>query len=288
MKLFTECEGECEDYEKTIDMARKLTGAYDDHVVFHCYWTGQLNDKHLFSIKSCYYFNVCNRVNKKIVLWVENNVPNEYNTCIAAYAEIRQFDLEKECTFSNPSKLRFNKHAPSYYSDLVRYSLLYKYGGCWFDLDVLFLRCFEPLFRAFGNTVMVYRWAYENYPNGAIYISLEPYNPDMKANIDYIMAHGAGWGFQEARLTLDLPLRMLVLPCSWFDGVWIRNPHFKQEQFNVLFESTCENVDFADFLPGAFAFHWHNQWNTPLGTHCVMRQLTRIMDTYMSQSSLSD
>jgi hypothetical protein len=47
----------------------------------------------------------------------------------------------------------------------------------------------------------------------------------MKDNIEFIINRNRGWGFQEAQLTYDLPLDMLVLPCSWFNGDWITNPY---------------------------------------------------------------
>ena len=70
MKLLTKTT----DYDETIKLANKLTGEYDKSVIFHCYWNGNLNEKHLYSVLSCYYFNVLNRKHK-IILWLENNTP---------------------------------------------------------------------------------------------------------------------------------------------------------------------------------------------------------------------
>ena len=52
MKLLTNVT----DYKETIDIARNLLEEYNKSVVFHCYWNGTLNEKHLYSILSCYYF----------------------------------------------------------------------------------------------------------------------------------------------------------------------------------------------------------------------------------------
>jgi hypothetical protein len=46
------------DFDKTINIARNMNEIYDKSVIFHCFWHGDLNEKHLYSIKSCYYFNV--------------------------------------------------------------------------------------------------------------------------------------------------------------------------------------------------------------------------------------
>lgn len=45
------------DYNETIELAKNLKGIYDKSVIFHCYWNGNLNEKHLYSIISCYYWH---------------------------------------------------------------------------------------------------------------------------------------------------------------------------------------------------------------------------------------
>lgn len=104
-----------------------------------------------------------------------------------------------------------------FYSDFIRNILLYNYSGVWFDLDCFFLRSFDPILHNFENDICVYQWERQDYPNNAIYISLEAKSEKMKKNMDFIIERNRGWGFQEASLTYDTPLELLVLPCSWFD-----------------------------------------------------------------------
>jgi len=265
------------DYENTIQYAKELTGEYKKPVTFHCYWNGDLIEKHLISIKSCFYFNVFNRTNRKIILWLENNRPNQYNEEIKKYAEIKKFDLNHEIktTFLEGRQFFIN-YSISFYSDIVRYVLLYKYSGCWFDLDVLFLRNFDPIFSNYENEVIVYQWEHQKYPNGAIYISLNQHDK-MKQNIEFIIQRNRGWGFSEANLTFDLPLDMLVLPCSWFDGCWINNPY--NISANDLFSETDQIYTFDNFFEGAFCWHWHNRWNHAICNNSILRQLDQIIDT---------
>jgi len=269
------------DYTETIEIAKSLDNPiYDKSVIFHCYWNGELNEKHYNSILSCYYFNIflnSNSINPhKIILWIENNTPNKYNELIAKYCEIRDFSLsfEQKDTFLENIQLRYN-HNLSFYSDTVRYILLYKYGGCWFDLDCLILRNFNTLFNNYGSDICVYQWENENFPNGAIYISLEPKSEKMKKNIDFIIERNRGWGFCEANLTYDLSLDMLVLPCSWFDGAWIKNPYNFNSDY--LFSETDEIYTFDNFFKGAFCFHWHNRWSNPIHKKSPMNQLIDII-----------
>ena len=198
-------------HENTIHLANELNGVYDKSVTFHCFWKGNLTEKQLYSIYSCYFFNVFNKQHK-IILWLENNTPNDFNERISKYCEIKQFSLQHEQNESEICKdYHFNFQGVAWYSDIVRYLLLYNYGGCWFDLDCLFLRCFDPIFNHYENEVCVYQWGGEPYPNNAIFISLTPKSVKMKKNIEFIIHRNRGWGFQEAQLTYDLPLDMLTM-----------------------------------------------------------------------------
>ena len=283
MKLLTKTT----DYYETIKLANKLTGEYDKSVIFHCYWHGNLNEKHLYSVLSCYYFNVLNRKHK-IILWLENNTPNDINKEISKYCEIKEFSLQTEKENTNFIKTDFyyntvkekltSSKVLSSYSDVVRYLLLYNYGGCWFDLDCFILRSFDPIFKNYEKEVCVYQWEHQDYPNGAIFISLEPKCIKMKNNINFIMKRNRGWGFQGAQLTYDLPLEMLVLPYSWFDGAWIENPIFiKKNQFDNFFKETNKQYNFENFFKGSFCYHWHNRWNKIIEETSIFNQLVQII-----------
>ena len=270
MKLLTKTT----DYDETIKLAKKLTGEYDKSVIFHCYWNGNLNEKHLYSVLSCYYFNVLNRKHK-IILWLENNTPNDINKEISKYCEIKEFSLQTEKEKSEfLVDYIFKFTHITFYSDFARVLLLYNYGGCWFDLDCFVLRSFDPIFKNYEKEICVYQWENRGYPNGAIFISLELKSPKMKNNIEFIINRNRGWGFQEAQLTYNISLEMLVLPCSWFDSAWIENPIFiKGEQFNNFFEQSNKEYTFDNFFNGAFCYHWHNRWNKPIEDNSIIKQL---------------
>uniref|UniRef100_A0A6C0EBN4 Alpha 1,4-glycosyltransferase domain-containing protein n=1 Tax=viral metagenome TaxID=1070528 RepID=A0A6C0EBN4_9ZZZZ len=262
------------EYTETINIAKNLSGEYNKSVIFHCYWNGILNEKHLYSILSCYFFNVNNNKHK-IILWLENNISNNYNIEIEKYAEIRYFSLSDEINNTNFIKnINYNKSL-SFYSDVVRYMLLYNYGGVWFDLDCFILQSFDSLFYNFENEICVYQWENQNYPNGAIYISLEPKSEKMKKNIEFIINHNQGWGFQEAGLIYDLPLDLLVLPCSWFDADWIQNPYNIGTE--TFFDNTDTIYDFNNFFTGSFCYHWHNKWNNTINDNSIIMQLVKII-----------
>jgi hypothetical protein len=275
MKLLTKNT----DYNETINLALHLNGEYNNSVIFHCYWNGILNEKHFYSILSCYYFNIYNdNKNKhKIILWLENNLPNEYNEKIKEYAEIKVFslDTEKNNTIFLKDKNFYYDKSLSFYSDVIRYILLYNYGGVWFDLDCFFLRNFDPLFYNFENDICVYQWETQNYPNGAIFISLKPNNENIKKNMEFIIDRNRGWGFQEAELTFDLPLNFLVLPCSWFDGSWIENPYNSNLGCDNFFKNQIYEYNFDNFFKGSFCYHWHNRLNMDIEENSITNQLVK-------------
>lgn len=259
------------DYIETIEKAKILTGNYDGPpVTFHCYWSGPLTEKQMMSIGSCFAFHGGKH---KIILWVERNKPNGYNDIIEQWAEIRPFHYQRESEdvkdlFGN---YNYTSKFPAFYADLVRYLLLYKYGGCWFDLDIMFLRSFDPIFCKYEHEVCVYQWEEQPHPNNAIYISLNPFSDVLKKLIFYIRNFKKDWGFRNAGLTYDLPVDLLVLPCSWFDAGWIKNP--EQMVFTDFFKHTEKEYNLDNFFQGAFCFHWHNQWNDKVETHSPASQL---------------
>ena len=104
-------------------------------------------------------------------------------------------------------------------------------------------------------------------------MSLQIKSEKMKKNIEFIINRDRGWGFQQAQLTYDLPLDMLVLPCSWFDAGWLDNP----ETFGYFFENTDKQYDFDNFVNGSFCYHWHNRWNNKIHDNSIILQLVKII-----------
>lgn len=263
-------------YDESIKDAN-FHGIYNEKVIFHAYWTGRLRFVHFVSIFSCFYFNIKNNKNFKIILWVNDTKINKYYKKIKEFAEIREFNFEeeikntifeKEIDYKNQSKA-------THQANLYRTILLFNYGGCWFDLDVFFLRSLEPLFSKFRNEICLYQWGNENYPNNAIYFSLVKKSKEFEKIIDYIILKNQGWGFQQAKLTIDSPIDFLVLPCEWFDAAWVENPYnFSWDNF---FQKTNKVVNYENFFPGAFTFHWHNRWSVKVHKKSPLMQLYKII-----------
>jgi hypothetical protein len=269
-------------YEETILIAKSLCRTnqtkYNKNFIYHCYWNGELNEKHLYSIKSCYFFNIYKNYynNIKIILWVEKTIKNKFYFEILKFAEIQEFNLQNEInnTFLFEKSFYYNYNL-SFYSNTVRYLLLYKYGGIWFDLDIFFLRNFEPLIEIFGSFICVYQCEKQNYPNNSIFISLTPFDIKMKEIIEYIIETKRGWSFHENLLQYNVNLPFHVLPSSWFD------PNQNNILYDNFFKKTEKQINFNTFFKGSFCYNWHNQWDIKIEKNSYFDKLKIEIDNNM-------
>ena len=274
MRMFTDKTS----YDDTIVYARELVETYDAPVIFHCYWNtqkrGGLSEKHLYSVLSCWYFNVRNNKHK-IILWLENTELNEYAGQIKQYAEIRQFEVDKETqgTFLEGYVFGHKEKRPGvkFYSDYVRQVLLLNYGGVWFDLDCFFLRCFDPLFAEFEDELCYY-YLNKYFANNAIVLSLQPQSNKIKSFIRFLAKRDKSWGFGDGGLPYTLAEDALVLPCAWFDPCVVYGRVYRRDR-ESFFSNTTKVVGFDNFYPGAFCYHWHNSWDYEVGRTSPMAQL---------------
>ena len=256
---------------------------------FHCYWRTApdyvgLNELHLYSILSCYYWNVHNNKHK-IILWLEDTELNEYAEQIEQYAEIRQFDMAKEVkgtfledfAFDYPDRSgKKGSHYMRRYSDCARLILLYKYGGCWFDLDCFFLRCFDPLFQRFSNELCFYELS--GTANNAVIISPKPKLPKTEKFLWFLAHRNGSWGFAEGGLNLNIKADALVLPCAWFDpctGVGVG-------QSAGFFNGANKEWNFDNFYNGAFCHHWHHSFHLKAAETSICGQLVNIIKEDMA------
>jgi len=204
--------------------------------------------------------------------------PREIIEEIRLYATITILNFKAE-SVGTPFEYDTTEHKGplkfQFLSNKIRLMLLYKYGGLWFDLDVLFLRSLDPLYVKFPR-IFVYAWEHEPYPNNAIVYVPEARMEDMATLIKWFQLHGQSYCFQMTKCTFDKPLPVLVLPCSWFDPFWLPSaPRDGLNSFPDFLTKSTRSYTLKNFYPGAFTYHWHNSWASPIEKHSAFDQITQ-------------
>lgn len=119
------------DLVRTLPTENTTQGRFTEQVLFHAYWQGTLNDKHLFSIQSCWLTNIYQRENRSIILWVNHKVlsttPESLLNQFRPYSEIRYLNISKEAApfpllfdLTTPfSKILLGLSRPRFFSDFI-------------------------------------------------------------------------------------------------------------------------------------------------------------------------
>ena len=115
--------------------------------------------------------------------------------------------------------------------------------------------------------------------NNAILYAPSPADGVIRRCLEHLCAKGCGFGFQLAELTYDSPVPLLVLPCAWFDPRWLE-VESGAGSFSAFFSDVGDGntVTLESFYPGAFAYHWHNQWDSPDGERSPFAMLAAQID----------
>ena len=276
LKLYFEPDYAIEALRKGIDLEtdgfvnNKFT---TDKIAFHCYWYGKLGRKQIFSIKS--FLCTQNLERCRLILWLDAYNGYEFHTQnpllqpILNQIEVKAYDpiAEIEDTpWENHSAIVDRPYNSPKRSDAFRYLILYKYGGVYFDLDIMFLEDFGQIL----SKEFCYAWETEPYANSAVFY----FKPESVIS-EYLL-------FKVIAVKTVIPMGILnysdynlknlfVFPCAFFDPLWqglsLSNIPFNEDikfftPFSDEFKNHLNIDSFKDFFPGCYTFHWHNQWNT--------------------------
>ena len=272
------------DADYCLRFLRELEAPGEDDVPadepFHMYWRGPFTNKQAFSVKSVL---ATQGRRGEVCLWLdaEHGYPdherNEILRSLASEISVRPFDPALECVGTplegrtelqeNPSSLE--------QANLFRLVTLYKHGGVYLDLDTMFLRDLGDLFdQPFMTEDFCCRWsAHLPYGNNALLRFRRG-----SENAWKLMERSVEEGSCNPRVVLRFEggegIDLTILPCAFFDPLW---PHFDGKcrlqqapfdtfdgffrKFSWRFRPGQDADSYRDFFPGAFAYHWHNQWD---------------------------
>ena len=237
------------DYDKSIMIAPKNSN-FTKPLLFHTLWDGPLNEKVYLSIKSCWFFHQAPNYTR--TLWRTNPTPNEWDEKVATYCEVKGLDTD----IPNDATTRIH--------------ILYKYGGCWFDPSMFFLRSLGPLVFSYPQFVMAYQSGDGTKLSGNLFISLKPSDPRLQTML-------------KDGLQPDIPIEgkgrlddLLVFPCSWFDGASLDSKYMKKDRHFELFKALppeMKPIGIRDWFKGSFAMSWRTEWDAPIEPNSVVAQL---------------
>jgi len=243
---------------------------YNDNTIYHVYWYGKLGRKQNLCIRS--YLATQNLTNTVLWVWLDNDT-YDLNTDLIHHKNIyyKRYNpnIEAIDTPFIDYKLLDQRMNLKFRSDIARILFLYKYGGIYFDLDMILLRDLNPLLQ----DEFCYSWSYlKKGNNGILRLKkgsilckniIQKYksspSPFYLHNQKFFLGYNHRYIFTE-------DIHILCYPCILFDPVWILldkkiiSKYSKLSNFDDFFKSTNEDVS-TFFNNVIFAYHWHSRNN---------------------------
>jgi len=243
---------------------------------FHCFWKGDLSDLHLMSLKSLHETHP----KAKVILWTLDPFETQGTHSWIKIKKLLKDKIEViqvtgdhfkqagasilysqflNLTLNKPNYARYN-HDVAYASDIIRFIVLYIYGGVWFDMDILFLRNF--------NSIKINRYV-SQWGDGPVSTA----GNDLCGNAaimrleqghslitDILLGKYPKPFYPTTTFQLDNNLDITILPSSFFDILWTSENKLPEDlQFKTFDEFF--SIEKFDMPTQLYAYHWHNRWN---------------------------
>lgn len=272
----------------------------DYNGIFHVHWRGPIdNDKILIQIKSI----LATQDVQKIYFWIEDpliTMSSPGYAQIARFKEVEFKVFDKEEFWNVKGTLKAKEKVWQYYTmqtgdkryktDILRFIVLSIYGGVYSDLDLLYLRNVKDIKLNNWSS----KWATDPYAECCILkleqgsdIWEEIYNNNPNDKNCFSMfkpGHNANLAFDWEYDNLSF----YSLPSPFFDMIWGMGsqnrdmPFLPFHTFDQFFEKSEKDFSLETFLPGCFAYHWHNRWDKPIHPQSPMAKLNRSLDETLS------
>jgi Glycosyltransferase sugar-binding region containing DXD motif len=296
-KLYSSTDA-CLKYLKNIPRSQPTSVFQEQPLIFHCYWSGKFGAKQALSIKSFLATQDLDRT--QLWLWLDKTNGydrHEYNSFLyplISRIKVKCYDFLQEATdtpLAASSLLKIKDRVQR--SDVFRMTVLHKYGGCYFDLDMIFLRSFVDLRNQFPSQEFCYKWSGMPYANSAI-LKLDKQSAISSYLIKKAAQHKA-WLPWDLFKFADENLELLMLPTVFFDPLWLRADNIDKHNYNLFHSFKCffraidrEQLDqeipkIRDFLNSCFTYHWHNQWNASEVPNSIAGHYNREYDLLLTK-----
>jgi hypothetical protein len=261
-----------DDYNLSLQYAKNLIPSkVDSKMVIHFYWRVPLEfgRKQVLPIKSALVNNYdLNRDNLEINLWSNIDLSdNSYLSPIKDFINIKVWNPLEEI------KGTFLEKHIDYYIDNIKFDnrnwiagdffrllCLYKYGGFYFDMDVLILRDLSPL----NKYEFLYQWGSSGttiqepniFYNGAIMRLNKGSSASSKLLEQTLLIESKieSTNWSSTIYTNVEDDNLYHFPCAWFNTEWcLKDPNY------IMIPFTKEKE--VRLFDGSFTWHWHNRWD---------------------------
>jgi len=255
------------DVDKGIDFCRSIPDAkLNRNIEFHAFWIGDFGRKQSLPIKSFFATQTDNFA--KLNLWSTQDLSkNEFLKPFKDKIKFRHWNPIEEAKgtlIENLSDLKASDSRRWVDGDLFRLLVLHKYGGVYFDMDVVFLRDFTPLL----DQEFMYKWGPENMINGAI-MHLKK---ESKLTFDLLnelskrraIPNSTCWGNDTYMSVRSFNKNWTIFPAAFFNSEWVITPDFYKKYPGMAVGrlepfKKCEQSFYL--FEGAFSWHWHGRWD---------------------------
>ena len=217
----------------------------------------------------------------EVWLWLDENTKelntdnNKWIQAIKDKIKILYYSAEQmtqERVFGKSSFLLKETDILAYRADTFRIWALKKYGGLYFDLDIMFLKSIRPLLV---GPEFVYSWEKQPYANNAIIY----FRKDSWIN-NYVFEKAIKrhttqpWVLFEYA---DQKLRPLyIYNSSLYDPLWEEDDEvYPIHAFDEFFTKSVMDEDAVDPFPYSYAYHWHNNWKSEINDKSLFARLEK-------------
>jgi len=267
---------------------------YSEEFFFHAYWQKGFGRKQAFSVKSLLVTQSAifkKFKGAKVMLWLEEDyeedTPNVWVQQMRQLGvEVRHFDPPVEAIgtpLENNSVVTKGYKKTAFHSDWARLIVLYKYGGLYFDMDILFLRDVLPLVEEYGD--FAYPWITRNGKINNAFLAFRKQDEAITDIITRAAAENRATGLHgfTGFLVRSKPPTLNLIPYKLIDFCWIERrlcPHFDFRWFfKVLPKNINEERVAQEGLSTSYVYHWHNCWNEPIQDNSTFEIYERSFDS---------
>ena len=278
------------DWRKALDFCRSLPDIPPrEPITFHMYWrerggglwptVRRFGRKQALPVKA--FLATQDRSLSSLVLWSDADLSsNRWLQPLVPFITLRIYDPAAEARGTAleafPKIYRQRDRRAYRDGDLFRILALHNYGGVYADMDTVLLRSLGVLL----DQEFVYQWDRFDHEYAPALMRLgrgSAFAQELIRGVIEIPPGKYNWGRGNVKRSIDRGHAITVFPSPFFNTEWQADPAFEP------FRRTAASTNFYD---GAFAWHWHNQWDAPIEEGSKFQRLEARMEDKLTRMKL--